>query len=463
MNRIAKLLTGVFLALAIVLCLSPSTANAIPPEHYFPGDEAHLFGHTFSENYWTNDSIMLQNENGSVQFIMSYVNYTGVGSFQAALLALGMIHNNVTGDSATLPYQLFALHFTTPSVGGLTMLGGKDIFVGAVFAFLYAYNDSNLNNLPDPTENRVFIIPYGFDNAKSNTTVTPEVTATPVTNPEPGHYQFGVNYTHLYARVVAGGPDLGAFFYTLLNPLMEIEISELDFTYDIEVNPTTGVITAETFYTIGQLQAIKVLGLNVPNPHQYLQNWAIGAAHFIVAFGSNYLVEPGSTIPGPAATWHARNLTVDGRRAFAVGVRGTYDLINETSGIPVALDQPAYCWIATPLLSDLLLVLWQAPLSADLLSVFAYAMSPTLQTLYDGPRDVYLHASNAFNKQAFWYAVAFPHWGGYRVVHDPVYTAYSNIGQVITLPPIPGFPLEAIGIGVAVALVAVFLVRRRKH
>jgi hypothetical protein len=266
----------------------------------------------------------------------------------------------------------------------------------------------------------------------------------------------------LYARVVAGGADLLAFFGTLVYPIMEIEISELSFTYDIEVDPVTGVITTETFYSIGQLQAVKVLGIDIPNPHQYLDDWAIGAAHFVVAFGSNYLVEAGSTTPGPAATWHTRNLTVDGRRAFAVGVRGTYDLINETSGVPVAEDLPAYCWVATPLISDLLLVIWQAPLSADLLSVFAYAMSPTLQTLYDGPRDVYYHASNAFDKRAFWYAIAFPHWGGYRVEHDPVYTAYSNIGQVIA-PSIPGFPLEAIGIGVAVALVAVFVVRRRKH
>jgi len=464
MNRIAKLSTGVFLALAIVLCLSPATANAIPPEHYFPGDEAHLFGHTFSENYWTNDSIMLQNENGSVQFIMSYVNYTGVGSFQAALLALGMIHNNVTGDNATLPYQLFALHFTTPTTSGLFALsGGRDIFVGAIFAFLYAYNDSNSNNLPDPTESRVFIIPYGYNNPKSNTTGAPEVTATPVSNPEPGHYRFGVNYTHLYARVVAGGPNIVDFFATMLYPIMEIEISELCFTYDIEVDPVTGIITTETFYTIGQLEAVRVLGIDVPNPHQYLDTWAIGAAHVIVAFGSNYLVEAGSTTPGPAATWHSRNLTADGRRAFAVGVRGTYDLINETSGSPVALDLPAYCWVVTPLLSDALLVLWQLPLSADLLSVFAYAMSPTLQDLYHGPRDVYMHANTAFNKQAFWYAIAFPQWGGYRVEHDPVYTAYSNVGQIVTPPVIPGFPLEAIGIGLAVALVAVFVVRRRKH
>jgi len=84
-----------------------------------------------------------------------------------------------------------------------------------------------------------------------------------------------------------------------------------------------------------------------------------------------------------------------------------------------------------------------------------------LQTLYTGPLDVYNHATTAFNTVGFWYAISFPKFGGYRIEHDPVYTAYSNIGQAA--PGIPGFPWEAILIGVVVCLVAVFFVRRRKQ
>ena len=85
---------------------------------------------------------------------------------------------------------------------------------------------------------------------------------------------------------------------------------------------------------------------------------------------------------------------------------------------------------------------------------------PLARVVYDGPLDVYENATLNFNTVAFWYAVTFPKFGGYRVEHDPVYTAYSNIGQAA--PGIPGFPWEAILIGVVVCLVAVFLVRRRK-
>jgi hypothetical protein len=163
------------------------------------------------------------------------------------------------------------------------------------------------------------------------------------------------------------------------------------------------------------------------------------------------------------------NVTAGGARAFAVGTRGTYDVLNETghTGPPyttINSSLPAYTSIVTPTLTDLALVAWQLPLSADIYSVFAYAMSPYLQTMFTGPLDLYLNASTTFNGWAFWYGTSFSEYQGYRVEHDPTYTAYSNIGQATTPPPpIPGFPLEAIGIGLATSVGAVFLVRRRRR
>jgi hypothetical protein len=78
-------------------------------------------------------------------------------------------------------------------------------------------------------------------------------------------------------------------------------------------------------------------------------------------------------------------------------------------------------------------MLWQLPISAIIFSIFAYAMSPYLQSLFPGPLSVYEHADWVFNSVAFWYGITFPEAQGYRVVHDPVYTAYSNIGQAPSL------------------------------
>ncbi|MFX1319152.1 MAG: Loki-CTERM sorting domain-containing protein [Promethearchaeota archaeon] len=461
-----KTIPIVALALALTVVLAPMTTTALPPETYVPGSEAAIFDHTFAEHFWSSTKTFTNETSGdSIEIIMHSVNYQGAGEFQAALLALGDVYIAENDTSATLPYQIFGMHFTTPE--------GHEMFTGAIFAFMFAFNDTNGNNVHNPGEDQWFVIPYGYDNPESNHTGTdPTVESIDMTNPNPGEYRFGVSYKNLYARLVSTENWL-AFWLTLAVPFVEVQISELTFEYVINVDESTGEITAETFYTIGQVQSLHFLGqtLDVPDQeiHNALANVTVGVAHLITAWGSTYHVHNGNQLdPQPAANWIYANITTDalGRdRAFAVGVRGTYDLQNETTEPYPTLNAslPAYSWILSPALFSLetLLVLWQLPLSADFLALWAYAISPTMQSMYTGPRALYQHAYENFNKIAFWYAITFPKFGGYRIVHDPVYTAYSNVGQVAP-PGIPGFPWEAILIGVVVCVVAVFLVRRRK-
>ncbi|MFX1581895.1 MAG: hypothetical protein ACFFCJ_06705, partial [Promethearchaeota archaeon] len=65
---------------------------------------------------------------------------------------------------------------------------------------------------------------------------------------------------------------------------------------------------------------------------------------------------------------------------------------------------------------------------------------------------VYNHAENVFNTAAFWYGVTFPESNGYRVEHDPVYIAFSNIGQAAGV-----IGVIAIGTVVLIALIIVVL------
>jgi hypothetical protein len=461
LNRTVKTSCVALFFLSMILALAPATSKALPPATWTPGSEAALFGHTFDEEFWTNGSIPIVTPNGTANFMASYVNYSSsVGSFQAMLVALGMV-NLDNGLNCTLPYQLFGLHFTTPS--------SRDIFVGALLAFLYAWNDSIDNGYPDGSENKWFLLPYGVDNGTS----TLQINAIPATKVDTGHYRFGVTYRNLYLRVVDTA-NWGSFLVTLMLPWLTFTISEFTVTYDIQVNTTSGEITAETFYTIGQIQDAYLLGvIPIPDPLQYLGGIGIGAAHFSVIFASDYDTQlPGGTTPTNATNWDFANVTADGSRAFAIGTRGTYDVLNETGGLPyttINSSLPAYVGAVTanpfsPI--DRLLVGWQLPLSADIFSVFAYAMSSDLQSQFTGPLDLYLNATTTFGAFPFWYTVGFPEFNGYRIVHDPTYTAYSNIIQTGTTeppPPIPGFPLEAVGIGLAASLGAVFLVRRRRR
>ena len=78
------------------------------------------------------------------------------------------------------------------------------------------------------------------------------------------------------------------------------------------------------------------------------------------------------------------------------------------------------------------MVAWQFKFAAGAMSIFAYAMSKDVRSKYTGPSDLMNRSLDPTNKQgfnahSFWYAVAFPGWNGYRIEHDPVYTAYTNI------------------------------------
>src|SRR4030066_2421209 len=133
-----------------------ANVSAFPPATWNDGDEEAIFGHTFDEEYWTNDSIEVKNAAGdNLTFSASYVNYEDV---QAFLLCLNMVQNaNGTG---TVPFQLFGLHYRTPE--------NREVFIGAELAFLMVFDDTyngtgpGANGLPDPEhEDVLYVVPFG--------------------------------------------------------------------------------------------------------------------------------------------------------------------------------------------------------------------------------------------------------------------------------------------------------------
>ena len=428
MNRYATWLAVALFGSILLSLASPEQVQALPPPVWDPGIEQEFFGHTFAESIWTNDSIVFETPNNeTVQFIASYVNYSeDAGSFQAMLLALGVVENE-NGTQSTLPYQLFGLHYTTPD--------DRDFFVGSVLAFLFGFNDTDHNGIPSVGENRFYIIPYGFNEGNATSPLTIE--ALPAVQLEPGHYQFGISYKNLYGRLVSA-KDGGEFLLSLLLNIFEITFSELTITYDVRVDVGTGEITTETYYTIGQVTEFRFLGIPVPNFHDALEDIGIGVAHAGVVLSPSYYVRRGTSMPVSGQNRTMVSVTTDlvGRnQAFTLESRGNYDVFNESTPTPTLIAEglPAYSWLLIPQPIDGVLMLWQLPISAIIFSIFAYAMSPYLQSLFSGPLSVYEHADWVFNSVAFWYGITFPEAQGYRIVHDPVYTAFSNIGQAPSL------------------------------
>lgn len=464
---------GLLAIFSIVICIMlMSNASAFPPATWNEGDEQQLFGHTFQEEYWTNASIRVQDRNmNNLTFSASFVNY---GDAQAFLLSLNMINN--MNWTATFPFQLFGLHYYTPE--------DREVFIGAIFAFLMAFDDTyngsgpGSNGLPDPgNENVFYVIPFGAAEL-INASYVPQANVIPVQKLGSGHYRFGIQYLNLYAIVSQN------FVASMIYASGWVaKFSELTVVYDVSMDNRTGELRAETFYTLGQVTELWAIILGIPikvNPHDMPDTMGISVVHFVTVFTSKYAGAAGNSTSYTINPELNRALDEDivlkvgddAERAMKIGTRGTFDLIDELTETTIRNDSNALSAIVSANAVDLLLVAWQLGFAAGTMSVFAYAMSDYIQSQYSGPADLANRSLVPQNKQGFnanplWYAVSFPNWDGYRVEHDPVYTAYTNMATyeeppVYWLGTIIAFAMILIPI-VLVVIMIVAISRRRKR
>jgi hypothetical protein len=411
-----------------VLCLvSPSTTAGNLKElldNWEDGKEKDILGHTFDEEAWTASPVETKNDNGdNVSYTVSYLNYKNV---QAFLIALNKVENeNGTG---VLPYQMFGMHYYTPN--------NREVFIGALLAFFMAYDDANGDGVPNTGENKTFVLPFGVEKA-TNGTYPPEASAVKITKKGEGHWQFGMQYKNMYALVTP----------TPLLPLIGwiAKFSELKITYDIKFNDETNEVTAETFYTIGQVKELWGYIAGFPpvktDRSEISLSLGLSAVHFVTIFTSRYKVtgiNTGNTVSaGIADEDVVIGVGEDNHRAFKIGFRGDFDLKDEDTGNTITTDEDAINILLQAKLVDLGLVAWQLAFSAGLFSIFAYALSDEVQSKYSSPRDLAEKSLRPFNPQGFgvhalWYAVCFPSWQGYRVEHDPQYTAYVTFNPEIS-------------------------------
>ncbi len=416
---------GLVVALAVQFLALPAQVTA-----YTPGDEAAVFGHTFDEEYWTNDSIIVQTKYGNASFTASYVH---VDTFSSFLVAFNRIVTNGSKE-IMLPYQLFGMHYLTP--------GQEEVFIGAVFAFLMVHNETYGNNsLPDVGhEASWFVIPMSTGNPWPD--VTPQVEAIPAEKLGDGHYRFGMRYIDMPARVVATN-STGGFIASLLLPILTVLVSEIRIEYDIRIDNATGEVRAETLYTIGQVERARLLGVGAVEPSDIInEQMEISAVHYLSVFTSKYTVAnatSGQTLVPPTRTQPLNNnITVrvgdDSERALDVGLGREYSLYNESTDpwTLVSDNETALNSLLAAKKKDFVLIAWQAPLSAFILAHMAYGLSSTIRERYPTVQALVNNATNEFHSSQWWYAVTFPKWNGLRVQQDPSYVAHTDLAETTT-------------------------------
>ena len=463
-NTMRKLLPAIFALIVLVLLASP--VNAVPPAAFTDDDAMDLLGHTFDEEYWTAAEIPFTKDGADLSFSMSYAKYKSVDTF---LIAFNTHEKD--GMTSTLPYQLFGLHYYTPE--------GFEVFIGAVFAFMMAFNDTydgtgeGQNGLPDPGhEPCYYVLPFGAGNNLAEENYVPEVTPIPVEKLGEGHFRFGQRYTNLYAKIIGANNPI-EFLASAAWPLYIAKFSELTIEYDVKIDEDTGIITAETFYTIGAVDKLWLWGVEV-DPSELGEDFGLAAVHYVVPFinGIPYgQADASFDLTGNVTSELEKDVHMsvnDGKeRAFTIGHRGVYDLIDEGNGNKIRENQDATALSLQARPSDALLVWWQAAFSLDVFCTAAWAVSDSLQETYVGPQALWNAARfTFFRAPPLWYATSFPGWQGYRIEHDPTYTGYADVDYVETAteePKAPGFTGLLLLGAIAVPTAIYFILGRKQH
>ena len=421
--------TKVMTLWTIIILVLPSASMPFASA-WEAGDEAAVFDHTFSEEYWTNDSIIVSNNNGTASFTASYVH---VGEFQAFMIAFNNA-NMSTGQHLISPYQLFGMHYKTPQ--------NRDVFVGATFAFLLLHNESyGSNSLPDMGHEAAwYIVPFNDDTTFG---VKPSVVPIPATKVSNRHYRFGMSYYNLTCRIVEAGTPTG-FWLSLALPVLTVLLSELTIEYDIVIHDD-GSVQAESLYTIGQIHQMKVFGLPVAPSDIIVDSMKISVVHYLSVFASQYRVinaSTGNTITAPNSTTPIDDdigiVVGPSERAFDIGFDHQYSLKNETTDPwdVVSINETTMNCLLGVRLSDLVFVAWQSPLSAPLFAHMTFGLSEHVRNIYSSVGDLTQGTLNgtAFVNSNWWYAVTFPEWHGLRVQQDPVYMAYTSLSYAPNNP-----------------------------
>ncbi len=405
-----------------------------------------------------------------------YTNYINVNGFQ--LFYVGLVNATHLGRYVTIPLQSFFEHYKTP--------GGKTAITASSFISLVAFQENSSTiypNSPDRNDTLYASFSLGF-NMSAFGSQTPSYVAssqiTPLTTSDNFHWTWGLKYTNLNAIWWRIGVDP-------LNPSWDSSIpralsrySELTFNYDLTIDPTTKTAKLTTSYTIGKVTDLWLLTrwpvqhltatgtyylngtqASTQTVYQYLNaggyKMSIVLAHkaILASHTTTDKDDSGKSVDDSDDDVTRSGIDTkadDGERVFRAdfGVKATYKLYDpsetnyQTYNVTTrTVRRPG--WGGNPVFAFQNRFMGFLPL-------FVAHVDPALfQQAQAG--------MVSFAVANYLYVIAYPQWGGTRIVHDPDFTAFyqpaSNAGLLTSL-------FIAVAVAAAVGGVIAFLLRRRK-
>jgi hypothetical protein len=410
-----------------------------------------------------------------------YTNYINVGGFQ--LFYAGLVNATHNGNFVTIPLQTFFEHFKT--------VGGKDAITASSFISLVSFNESATDPYPNSPD-RTDTVYASFSLGVNLTTLTGHrlpgniagSQVTPLTQVDSQHYTWGLKYTSLNAIWWKINPDPLLPTADLVTPRGLAQYSELSFNYALAIDPTSRTATLTTSYTIGRMTDLYILSpgpavhlnpsgtynltgyqTSPQNIYQFLQSKQLKisivlANKAILASTETNKDDSGASVDNNNSTdvSHTAVTTAasDGDKVFRAdfGVKPTYQLYNYTKDASETTASSynvnvrtvnVKAWAGNP-------AFWFQNRFMGFLPLFVANVDPGLiQQAKAGLVD--------FTVSDYLYIISYPTWGGYKIVHDPDYTAFytpaSNVGLLTAI-------FLAVAVAAGVGGLFAFLFRKRR-
>jgi hypothetical protein len=419
-----------------------------------------------------------------------YMNYVNQSRVQMLYAGLSNITMGLGALSVTLPIQTVMMHYKTQD-------NNRDVVTASSYIMLLAYNESQPTIHPDsPDRNDTLFASFslGFDLSSLISTDAPALNSRtktlPLTHPEENRWRWGMTYTNLTAIWWRIWVDPANATYQHV-PVAISVYEELTFTYDMVIDMESNTAQVTSDYVIGRMTDLWVIDtwwwfipvvvhynstgcyrLNHSHYsdetiHQFLNSHGIDMS--MVFFQASALLDhvTQSTVGGEAIGDDeivVSDSTIvtssdDGERICDVdfGSKGNYTLYNSTSDTYTeygAVTRTAHRggFAHNPIFT----------IHTFLMRYIPAALVHMDPALYERAKN---HLLNMTYADCF-FIISYPTYDGYRVEHDPRYTAYFT-PITGSLPGVGGLIglMFLVAIVACIVVVVVIVIRRRgsKH
>jgi hypothetical protein len=421
---------------------------------------------------------------------MTYINTSGLKLLYAGLEEI------TTDESAYLriPMQSFIMHYKTNE-------NNRDVILASTFLMLMAFNETVTSLYPDSPDRKDMLyasFSLGFDLSNLGKTLpvlNSKTETIPLTHSEDKlQWEWGMKYTNLTALWWRTWIDPNNPRFQNSRPVGLTVYDELTFTYKLTIDPDAGTATLQENHIIGRMRHLFVgvipalwvyynstgtygmLGKKLSNDtiYDFIQDNDLKMS--IINFQTSIMADHetySQTQAGQNVTdteTEVTNTSIDtyaddGEKIFNAdfGTKKTYNLYNYTSD-PTETTFDTYN--STARTAKIAGYAGNGGLFAYHIGLMKFLPAVVIHmypALFAKAASTIANMSRA----NYFYIIAYPEYSGYRVEHDPTFTAYiaTNTDTSTNPPPTTGagggliivaLIIVAVGIGIAV-----FIARRK--